>query len=416
MGDDAWMVSRGVDTLILNTYYTDERNKLIKRDLDAALAARLSQWKREAQELSDQVATSLLFNGARLQMCPNGAFHGQYPWMLKTPEITLYVSTGKWNGIAAVRCNAPYLWSARSLLTCLKQVQGLVDEVFGEAMYLQVSAVDLCADIAGWSDITSLDRCRNFVSRSRKRAVHREAEWLAVAEQADYTYGLKATGFDFSRRGPVSCVIYDKTREMERSEKPWFADLWRANGWSEEDGPVWRVELRYRREALHELKQEGVFWGVEDAYKLPDLLPVLWAYGVGHRGGGADGLPDGWIRCVLPNGDKTRARWPVHPAWEVVQRAFSMPMEVPEHFGQVVRKRHAERSVAKAVEAIAGYMSSVAAWVGGELASEEADQSVVHHWLAQHIEEYLERTGRDFVAEVRHKRFKLGLPVEEKGA
>jgi hypothetical protein len=41
---------------------------------------------------------------------------------------------------------------------------------------------------------------------------------------------------------------------------------------------------------------------------------------------GEDGLPDGWLRYVIPSDDTNRARWPVHPAWEVIQRAAD---EVP---------------------------------------------------------------------------------------
>jgi hypothetical protein len=44
---------------------------------------------------------------------------------------------------------------------------------------------------------------------------------------------------------------------LEQSGKEWFLDLWRAHGWSEEDGRVWRVEFSFKREVLHELQQEN---------------------------------------------------------------------------------------------------------------------------------------------------------------
>ena len=37
---------------------------------------------------------------------------------------------------------------------------------------------------------------------------------------------------------------------------------------------MWRVEFRFKREALHELKAEGLFHGIENAYDLPDRLLV----------------------------------------------------------------------------------------------------------------------------------------------
>jgi hypothetical protein len=232
--------------------------------------------------------------------------------------------------------------------------------------------------------------------------------------------GLHRTGFDFSRdkkaSSALSCRIYDKSREIEKSGKDWFVDLWRAHGWSEDDGRVWRVEFSFKREALHELQQETVdrevvFWGIEDAYALPERLPVLWAYAAGQVGSGPDGLPDGWLRCVISNGDKNRSRWPTHPVWRLVQGAFLTPMEVPPQFGKIVRKRHEERNIDKGVEAVMGYLTSMAAWAGGELAEDGADLSVVLHWLAMSGGDYLERVGRDFSAEVQRKRVKFGLQV-----
>ncbi len=64
--------------------------------MDEALALQLDEWKRMAQELGEPFITSWVFNDASLQMYPNGAGHGRWPWVLKTPDdITLYVSRGK---------------------------------------------------------------------------------------------------------------------------------------------------------------------------------------------------------------------------------------------------------------------------------------------------------------------------------
>ncbi|GCE18627.1 hypothetical protein [Dictyobacter kobayashii] len=120
---------------------------------------------------------------------------------------------------------------------------------------------------------------------------------------------------------------------------------------------MWRVEYSFLREALHDLLLDGVFWGIEDVYELPERLPLLWAYAAGHVEGGADGLPDGWLRCVTPTKDKTRSRWPTHPIWKVVQGAFAHPMEKPENFGKIVRKRHEQYRIDKGIEAVMGYLT-----------------------------------------------------------
>ena len=418
---EAKIVNVGVDTLVLNAFYIDERGKPFKCELDDSLRRQLDEWKRAAQEVHEECPTSLVFNDALLHMSPNGAGQGQWPWMLKTKDITLYVSGGHWNGIAAVRFSSQYLWSCQGILDAMMNAQIFLDDLFKQEVYLQVSSVDLCVDVVGWEDVERLDRMQNFVSRSRKRMVHDESEWVGEVKSREYSVGFARTGYDFSRdnhgSSALSCRMYDKSRELERSGKEWFLDLWRSHGWSEEDGRVWRVEFSFKREALHELLQENtsdevVFWGVEDAYELPDRLAVLWAYAAGQVDAGPDGLPDGWLRCVVPNGDKNRSRWPTHPVWQLIQAAFLDPVAGPPHFGKIVRKRWVDHNVEKGIEAVMGYLTSLAAWAGGELAEDGVDLSIVLHWLVGKGSQYLERVGRDFSAEVQRKRLKFGLQAQ----
>lgn len=142
------VVNRGVDTLVVNVYYTDLGHP-IRRDIDGQLAVRLDGWKRTAQEPGEPFITPWVFNEASLQMQPNGAGHGQWPWMLKTSDITLYIAQGKWNGVGAVRLSSQYLWSCTSLRDALTWLNSFLSEVFGQGMHLQPSEVHLCADIAG---------------------------------------------------------------------------------------------------------------------------------------------------------------------------------------------------------------------------------------------------------------------------
>jgi hypothetical protein len=315
-----------------------------------------------------------------------------------------------------VRLMSDYLWSCRKLLYAIREVQILLNDLFHDEVYLQVSLVDLCVDVAGWDDIDKLDRFRHFVTRARKRTAYAEPDWGYDAALQEFSYGRQSTGFTFGKdkkgKSPLSCRVYDKTREIVQSGKEWVRDLWHAHGWSEADGgKIWRVEVSFKREALHELMQEQTgLWGIEDAYTLDDLLPMLWAYAVGQVNGGPDGLPDGWLRCVVPSQtDKQRARWATHPAWKVIQGAFSQANGVPEQFGKIMRQRHRERNMEKALEAVMGYLTSMAAWHDGELSEDWVDLSMVLHWLAVNGHTYLERVDRDFGAEVQRKRVKLGL-------
>src|SRR6266852_8539580 len=263
------IVSRGVDTLLLNVYYADTDGRPDKRDLAPFLVQQLNTWKNQAMAAEEPVVVAWAFQDVNLHMYPHGAGRGQWRWLLTSDLINLCMSRGRLNCVAMVRCSSEYLWSCQNLEVAIVTVNAFLYEIFGCDMYLQVSEAHLCADLVGW-DVTQVDYLLEFVSRSRKRGGHEETD----LDVRSYSYGLQRSGLDFSARGPMSCCIYDKTRELKRSGKIWFEDLWLQNGW--EDGQtVWRVEFRFKREALHELKAEGLFHGVEDAYDLPERLKVL---------------------------------------------------------------------------------------------------------------------------------------------
>jgi len=405
-----YIVNRGVDTFGMNAYYTDDAGLPCKRDLPDSFASRLDAWKQQAQSTHEPFPTSLDFRNATLHMQPNGAGRGQWQWMLKTDDITLYISRGKWNGVASVRLNSRFLWSCPTLTDAIVQVHELLYNAFeGNMLHLQPSMIDLCADVAGWHDVERLNKKRNFVSHSIKRRDHSEGEQLLEMKSDSFSSGLHDTGFDFAvKKSSVRVTIYDKTREMRSSGKLWFVPLWKANGWDEEKSPViWRVEAKFSREAIHTIKQGNTLHGIEDAYEMEQYLPLLWAYAVGHAAGGEDGLPDGWLRCVRPTKDTNRARWPSHPVWPVVQNAFQEPNQTPEYFGKIIRQAHEQRNIEKALEALVGYGSSLSAWVGGSLASPDTDFSLFLHWLAENVPDFLEEKHKDFAQEVQRKLVKL---------
>jgi hypothetical protein len=136
----AKVVNAGGDTLVPNAFYTNERGRQVRCELDTSLRAQLDEWKRAAQEAHEEYPTTPVFQEALLHMCPNGAGQGQWPWMLKTPDLTLYVSGVQWNGIASVRFGSRYLWSCRGVLEALGDVQRFLDELFKNEVFLQASS------------------------------------------------------------------------------------------------------------------------------------------------------------------------------------------------------------------------------------------------------------------------------------
>ena len=74
----------------------------------------------------------------------------------------------------------------------------------------------------------------------------------------------------------------------------------------------------------------------------------------------------------------------------------------------LIRQRVREKNVERGIAATIGYISTLAAWLGGPYVGQETDVSLVLHWLAEVGPEYLESKQRDFVQEVRKKQKRYG--------
>jgi hypothetical protein len=413
MEDAYQIVTHGVDTLILNVRYSgaSQMGQVPQRELPNDLVARLNHWQAQARAHEEAVPTSLVFKEQALLMYPHGAGR-QWSWLLSCDLLSLSVSTGRFNGIVGrVRFSSEYLWSSASLADAIVEVIGLLGDVFGAGIELQPSEVHLCADLVGWSP-AEMDWRSSYLSRARRRT---ERAYLPEDEGGKgrppvvIDSGRQTATLEFGSHGsPLSCCIYNKTLEIKQKarKKVWFHDLWRTQGWDGQ-AQVWRVEFRFRREALHEIREDGVFDGVDDLESLLVHLSALWVYAVGHFGGAEDGLPDGWLRCVVPGLDSNRARWEVHPAWAVLQQAFldsdsvlcdeqGEPVISEEgevlmrSFGKVIRTRKRQVNVQQLVLQIIGCTETLAAWLGGNASDQGGhvptfiyDHRAVFRWLQE---------------------------------
>ncbi|GCE17945.1 hypothetical protein [Dictyobacter kobayashii] len=355
----------------------------------------------EAKVSETAVITEWSFLGMPLFIEPHGAGR-QWRWLLTCPWLSLVISRGTFNDvIAQVRFSSEYLWSQPWTGDALVKVHDFLMQVFGDHIHLQVSSVDLCADVMGY-DFSLANYQQDFVTRARKQSV---------------IYGADAVNLDSrtpsylrfsSSSSPISCRIYNKTQEIvQKSYKTWFYDLWKqersglyAGSWDGESA-VWRVEFHFKREFLHNLAVP-----IESPYDLLNQFQSLWMYAIGSMEGDKDGFPDGWLRYVMPTEDSNRDRWPLHPAWVVLQSAFTEMVE--PGLGPVVRQRIREKNLERGLAAIIGYSSTMAAWNGGDYAAPGADLSLTLQWLYEHGQAYLEAKDRDFLAEVRRKQLLYG--------
>jgi hypothetical protein len=466
-----------VDTLVLNIYPTDHDFEIEERRVDEHLQEELMLLKGQAQELEEDVPTRFAFNGAPLLMRAKGG--DGFNWIMHNHWLTVAVNrSSKAQILGQVRCSSAYLWRVRDLGQIIVDVHQFLISIFGDYITLHVSSCDLAVDVTGLDFGSVQDIKQHFVSRAQLSGYNPSAipedGMIDGPDSIKQRWG-RVTGLPFGARGgALSALIYDKTHEIKYKspEKAWFHDLWLSV--KDEDGnpvwdgesPVWRIEIRYKRSALNEMMQEGVFHGIGNAYDLEERLPGLWSYAVGHVGGGEDDLPDGWLRYVIPTEDTNRSRWPVHPDWCVVQSAFAplvleesdyereerekeemlqlvdaelearpwkdpsrmgrcqTPSEPPRialplpalslDLGPFMRRRRYQVNMRRMVAQIAGCSITAEAWrPAARLDGAQPDLSHTFHFLYEEVESYLEEKKRNFNELVHKKRVLYSIEKEQ---
>jgi hypothetical protein len=461
------------DTAYYTIRPTDRDFQPVHVELDTDLQEELNLLKSKAQELDELVPSRWEFEGQTLFMRDKGG--SQFKWILENDKLILCVGRGKKTGvIGQVRLSSEYLQMdcAGDLGLALSQVTTFLTLIYGQYITLDMGSLDLAADML-FLDVPSLNIKECFLSRAvldDERPVEIE-DGLVDGPSCIKRRWKKLAGLAFGMHtSPVSAVIYNKTNEIEHHspDKKWFYDLWQRR--AQELGiaytpemVVWRVEVRFTRQAFRE------FPDVSGAYDVLDHIHDLWSYAVGHPGGGEDGLPDGWLRYVIPTDDTNRARWPVHPAWEVIQRAADVePLPESEYereerekeellqlvdeelaarpfassggslgenkqpvnreqvqssahalvvanqasteiLKRFVRKRKRQVNMERGVAQIAGWLSTIEAWRRNYAVDREArediedDISATLHFIAEETDHYLAERQIDF-SQVVHKK------------
>lgn len=438
-------VAFGLDTLVANILPTDEEGNILHLPLPDELQEELNIYKMQAQQEEEKIATRWVFAGSNLLMLDKAG--APFKWILEHPKFKVSISRGLRAPLwGEVRFSSEYLWEHRdNYEKAVSDVWVFLTLIFGECIFLQAAGADLAKDFEGW-DVGALG-LQTLLERFLTRAASDEPYPDDVDGFVDGPDSLKrrwkrVTGLPFGKRNAaVSAVLYDKTHEIryKSPEKAWMYPVWGVELDPETKRPtrpVWRLEARMKRKALHE-------GGMESIWDLLNRLGDLWTYVVGHVGGGADGLPDGWLRFVVPGEDTNRSRWLVAPEWEVLQ-APTLPVEVVADVSGApgacddasvaggsgcggaapvalpsltpfIRQRKYEVNIGRAVAAFAGYASTAEAfrWIEYEkLGIErevEPDISDTFHFLYGEVQAYLEEKSKkkknaDFASVVRKKR------------
>ena len=210
---------------------------------------------------------------------PNYRFHLQFI------EYHLYIAISKEYGNSPnvyVSFNAAALWHVK-LPGLLELLEFDISHFGGTIERIQPSRVDLCADfrLDGPLSFPFLENHR--IARSRKTETYMDGTTLE-------TYYCGSPG------APLRLRIYDKSKEILKSNKQWFGAIWNTDDLTN----IWRVEFQIRRSVLHQYR-------IRDLAGLWDIIGSVWSY-----------LTSEWFSLRLPDNDKAERRT-VHPWWKAVQ-------------------------------------------------------------------------------------------------
>ncbi len=331
------IVNVGIDTVKVNVKLLDENGQAAKRqELPESFIALLRAWQETAQIDNKPLKTSMTFDDVRMMMLPHGSPTWRY--ILKNDCINVAIAP-RLNVpmVAKVTFSSSYLWKQATVNDAVAYVHIFLAELFGDGIMLQAAQIDLCVDLVGFAP--SDDWLELFVTRAQGKNVIEESQ-----KDRSFYSGRKLETITFSGHGkPVSCKLYNKTKEIQQrsKEKVWFYDRWKL---PDKDMTVWRVEYSIEREGLREME-------LEDIYDVLRNIKRLWAYCT-HE----------WLRLATPVADTNRSRWPTSPTWVEIQKAFdSYGDRMLDALGAIVRERTRNAKIDQLTAQIAGCSTTLAA-------------------------------------------------------
>lgn len=352
------------------------QNVKIDRDMLDGKQSELDAWKLAAQQNTERVYR---VPDTELFMAAAGRRH--HPYLLVSPGVgeleVSYSPIVEWRGVR-VRLYSGWL-AGRGAVEIEAASLALAEQVFGVGCVIsqQVSEVHVAVDVAGWVPMLADVQKERYVCPARFNASSGGVEWRSGVIQSGY----------WGKRGASSLqvAVYDKGREIvEHSpEKAYLLETWARRGWSEECGPVYRIEGRFTREWLRDRN-------IERAADV-DLSALMLA-----------ALSWLELRDEDPT-DSNRARWSVAPAWEQIRaQALAMLGEQQLQYEKVHQPRvSVDRLAAQALGCLAG----IGALTGVD------DLADLLAFLGVFGPQQLERRGLEFMGQVAQRRDRYMLPV-----
>ncbi len=377
---EPFIVGHGVDTLKVNVKRaTPEGQPDEVQTIDPELEALLAYWQEQARNQGTPTITTIPFHNTRMTMLPNGAPTWKY--LVKNDCIQLaIVPRLRIPALAKVTIASSFLWEVGNITTVVEEVEALLYDLFGPPLFLQAAQIDLCVDVAGftlpslWEEVfvTHAIGKRPIAESQKDRAVYggRTLETIMISGHGN----------------PVNFKAYDKVKEIEQRSrgKRFLYDLWRDQGWNfaywnvqtkeeKRRSTVWRNEFSLERTGLREL-------GMETVQETILNIPRLWQY-----------CTQDWLRMVTPGAGTNRTRWATAPIWKHIQHAFDdYHTDAITELGPLVRERKRHANIEAGTAALAGYLTTLSAW----MLNEAPDSALALDLFNAAYEQVLERWAR----------------------
>lgn len=274
---DTQIIRSGVDSLYLSFQGKPLARVLVKLERLKELA--------QAASCRDRRSPALQLAGIPFRVLPQGK--RIYPYVLINKHFSISVA-----GEVGLKAPPVYIEISSELLTrygyqeSLATARKLAHCLMKDADGGAISRIDLCTDFTTSLGLLTLESTQ-WVCRSKKRSTYHEANEL--------------TGYVFGAGGNISARLYNKSHEIQTSNKDYFNPIWLACGWNGVDA-VWRLEFQLRNAYLSE-----IMGTCPDHFM--SLMNSTWHY-----------LTTDWLslRDRHPT-DTNASRWLMNPNWHTLR-------------------------------------------------------------------------------------------------
>lgn len=269
-------VHKGIDSLYLS-FKGDIREEILEELIKKKELAQSDDEALQAQ------ATMILGNHC-FEVKDKGK--GKYKFVIVDNWFHVQIAGGSKNKIPDV-----YAQISSELLNCngldpsLNLLRGVVSRLLTSVADEAISRVDPFVDFVTDKDFNSLNTDL----------------WITRAEiTADYRENRIVTGCAFGRGGALTARLYNKTTEIKKSNKEFFKEIWKKEGWDESQ-EVWRLEFQLRKDFLNEMSTNSI-------PELAQTINDIWRY-----------CTNEWLRLAIDDGTENRSRWPNDELWQRIE-------------------------------------------------------------------------------------------------